>query len=286
MSTHNNNEYQLLQNKSLEHVRDVIRGEGYSDHTSGLVPGHLQCNLVMLPQQWVEDFKEFCLANPKPCPLAAVSQPGDPRLPALGENIDIRTDVPKYFIYRDGVLTDQVTDISSFWRDDLTIFAIGCSFTFEHALARAGIAMRHMDENSTVPMFRTSVETIAKGPFSGGMVVSMRPIKRSDIDRVMEICGGFPLSHGTPIHVGDPADIGIEDVDTPDWGQRIDIREDEVPVFWGCGVTPQAAIIRAKIPFCITHAPGSMLITDVDESYTGPFVSQASNASTRTENAL
>lgn len=275
MSANQMIEHDVLRHASLENVRDTIRHQYYTGHTSGLAAGHLQCNLVMLPQEWVDDFQEFCQENQKPCPLAAVSSPGSPRVPSLGEDIDIRTDVPQYFIYRDGVLREQVSDITDYWRDDLSIFAIGCSFTFEHALMKAGIAMRHIEANITVPMFLTTVETVAKGVFGGGTVMSMRPIKRGNVDMVLEICEGFPLSHGRPIHVGDPMEIGIRDISRPDWGDAMVIEEDEVPVFWGCGVTPQAAIMRAKIPFCITHAPGSMLIADVDETYIGPFVSRS-----------
>lgn len=263
-------DYHQLASADLQQVRVAIRNGQYCGHTSGLAAGRLQCNLVILPSAYVDDFKAFCLANPKPCPLAAVSSPSDFRLASLGADIDIRTDVPQYFIYHEGVLHQQVSDISDVWHDDLTTFAIGCSFTFEHALLEAGIPIRHMEKNTTVPMYRTSVETIAKGVFGGGMVVSMRPVAQENVDRVMEICAQFPLSHGTPIHVGDPAQIGISDIQNPDWGQAVPFSPGEVPVFWGCGVTPQAAIIRAKIPFCITHAPGSMLIADVDEQYTGP----------------
>lgn len=262
-------EYSTLKQAGLEEVRNIIRNGQYCDHTSGLVPGHLQCNLAILPNQWADDFREYCLANPKPCPLAGVSKLGDPHLPELGSNIDIRTDIPQYFIYRNGQMDQQVSNITDLWQDDFTVFAIGCSFTFEHALLRAGIAMRHMELNKTVPMFRTNIETEARGPFHGGMVVSMRPIKKTYLDQVMKICDGFPLSHGLPVHVGNPEEIGVSDIQKPDWGEAIDILPDEVPVFWGCGVTPQAAIIRAKIPFCITHAPGSMLICDVDETYCG-----------------
>jgi len=261
--------YQALKNANLAEVRNAFRNEQYSGHTSGLAPNHLQCNLAILPRRWAEDFREFCVSNPKPCPLAAYSEIGVPHLPKLGPDIDIRTDLPQYFIYRNGQMEQAVTNISAHWQEDFTVFALGCSFTFEHALVDAGIAMKHMALNTTVPMFRTNIDTVAKGPFQGGMVVSMRPIKKTDIDRVIKICDGFPLSHGRPIHVGEPEKIGITDIQNPDWGDAIAISADEVPVFWGCGVTPQAAIIRAEIPYCITHAPGSMLICDVDEAYTG-----------------
>lgn len=265
-------EYAALKDAPLEIIRESIRQQQYEGHTSGLAKGRLQCNLVILPKMYVDDFRAYCMANPKPCPLAAISTMGSPHLPDLGATLDIRTDVPKYFVYRNGVLSEQTNDISRHWRDDFTVFAIGCSFTFEHALVRAGIAMRHMDRNTTVPMFRTSLETIAHGPFHGGMVVSMRPIREADVERVKEICDGYPLSHGMPVHIGAPEEIGIDDVQNPDWGEAVPILPGEVPVFWGCGVTPQAAIMRAKIPFCITHAPGAMLVCDVEEAYTGSLI--------------
>lgn len=262
-------DYPSLVALELKEVREVIRRGHYRGHTSGLAEGHLQCNLTILPSEYKDDFWEFCLSNPKPCPLASVSELGVARLPDLGMEIDVCTDVPQYFVYRDGVLCEQVSNLSTLWHDDLTVFAIGCSFTFEHALLKAGISIKHIEQNITVPMFRTSIETVAKGPFHGGMVVSMRPIKNTDVDQVMKICEHYPLSHGTPIHVGNPGEIGIDDIQKPDWGNAVPISPNEVPVFWGCGVTPQAAIIRAKIPFCITHAPGSMLICDVAETYAG-----------------
>ena len=250
--------------------RRMIRDGLYSGHTAGLAKGNLQCNLAILPGELAEDFHAYCRLNPKACPLAGVSRPGDPSIPRLGEDVDIRTDAALYNIYCDGVLETQVTDLKTLWRDDLVAFAIGCSFTFEDALRKAGISMRHIDDNVTVPMFRSSIETVPSGPFQGGMVVSMRPIPETRLEEVFEICRKYPLAHGAPVHVGDPGAIGIAAIDSPDWGEAVDFRSDEVPVFWACGVTPQAAIMRSKPPLSITHAPGAMLIADVGE-YTGPI---------------
>jgi len=248
--------------------RRLIRKGGYSGHTAGLAKGNLQCNLAILPGDYADDFHTFCKLNPKACPLAGVSRRGDAHIPRLGEDIDIRTDAARYNIYRHGVLEREVNDLRGLWRDDLVAFAIGCSFTFEDALRKAGIAMRHIDSNVTVPMFRSSTETAPSGPFEGEMVVSMRPIPASRIDEVFDICANYPLAHGAPVHVGDPEAIGISDLNSPDWGEPVTFHEGEIPVFWACGVTPQAAIMRARPPLSITHSPGAMLIADVGEHTT------------------
>lgn len=243
--------------------RQAIRAGRYSGHTAGLAKGKLQCNLAILPGEFADDFLEFCRQNPKSCPLAGVSDPGNPVVPRLGRDVDIRFDAARYNIYRNGKLDGQVNDLKDLWRDDLVAFAIGCSFTFENALLEAGIAMRHIDCNVTVPMFRTTIETAKSGPFGGGMVVSMRPIPQERLEEVHAICRKFPLAHGAPVHAGDPGAIGIENLDRPDWGEPVAVGEDEVPVFWACGVTPQVAIEVAAPDFAISHAPGRMLIADI-----------------------
>lgn len=249
-------------------VRRAIRDGLYSGHTAGLAKGRLQCNLAIVPGDYATDFHTFCRSNPKSCPLAGISAPGETTIARLGADVDIRTDAARYNIYRFGKLEKQVIDLSDMWQEDLVAFAIGCSFTFENALRRAGIAMRHIDENVTVPMYRTTLETKPSGPFGGGMVVSMRPVPEDRLKEVREICGNYPLAHGTPVHTGSPEAIGIADLVAPDWGQPVEIRKGEVPVYWACGVTPQVAIMRAKLPLSITHAPGAMLIADVDERTT------------------
>jgi uncharacterized protein YcsI (UPF0317 family) len=243
-------------------ARLAIRRNQHRGPTSGLAPGFVQGNLAILPQAVAQDFLQFCRRNPKPCPLIGVSAPGDPRIPELAEDLDIRTDLPRYRVWRNGALVDEPTDILKWWRDDLVIFAIGCSFSFEQALIEAGIELRHMTCDCTVPMYRTSVETIAAGPFHGPLVVSMRPMKPADAIRAVQVTTRFPAVHGAPVHIGKPELIGIKDLGRPDWGDAVPVRDDELPVFWACGVTPQSVIMAARPEFCITHYPGAMLVTD------------------------
>jgi len=244
-------------------VRSAIRRGAWTAHTSGLADEHVQGNLVILPRQQADDFLLYCQRNPKPCPLLAVSEPGDPRLPSLGADIDIRTDLPRYRVWRQGELVDEPTDIAALWRDDLVSFVIGCSFSFEQALLEAGIPLRHVAQQRNVSMYRTHIATTPAGVFHGPMVVSMRPLKAADAIRAVQITSRFPSVHGAPVHIGDPSLIGIADLSRPDYGDAVDVRPDELPVFWACGVTPQAAIAQARPAFCITHAPGSMLVTDL-----------------------
>lgn len=246
-------------------VRDVIRRGRYDRHTAGLAPGKLQCNLAILPERHALDFLRFCQRNPKPCPVVGVSDSGDPMLPTLGHDIDIRTDVPRYRVFRDGALTSEVTDIRDLWQDDLVTVALGCSFTFENALIRAGIPVRHIERDQTVPMYSSNIDLVPAGPFGGKMVVTMRPIHRDRVKDAHTISAAFPQAHGAPIGVGDPADFGIADLDAPDWGEAVEVQPDEVPVYWACGVTPQNVLQAARLPLCITHAPGHMLIADVPE---------------------
>ncbi len=243
-------------------IRRRVRTAAITGHTSGLAPGHVQGNVVILPADLAGDFFRFCHRNPKPCPLLAVSEAGQPRLPSLGADLDIRTDVPRYRVWRDGALVDEPTDIAAYWRGDLVTFVLGCSFTFEQALLDAGIALRHVSLRRNVAMYRTTIATAPAGPFHGPLVVSMRPLKAADVVRATEITSRFPSMHGAPIHVGDPALIGIAELSRPDYGDPVPLSADEVPVFWACGVTPQAVVIAARPSFCITHAPGCMLVTD------------------------
>ena len=243
-------------------ARLAIRRNQHAGPTSGVAPGFVQANLAILPQALAQDFLQFCRLNPKPCPLIGVSAPGDPRVPALGEDLDIRTDLPRYRIWRNGALVEEPTDVLKWWRDDLVTFAIGCSFSFEEALLEAGIELRHMTCDCTVPMYRTSVETAAAGPFHGPLVVSMRPMKPAGAIRAIQITTRFPSVHGAPVHIGKPELIGIKDLGRPDWGDAVPVHEDEIPVFWACGVTPQSVIMAVRPDFCITHYPGGMLVTD------------------------
>ncbi len=243
-------------------ARRRVRSGRHTTHTVGMAPGHVQANLVILPRAQADDFLRFCQRNPKPCPLLAVSDPGSPALPELGSDLDVRHDVPRYRVWRDGELVDEPTDIEFLWSDDLVTFAIGCSFSFEQALMEAGVPLRHVEQGLNVAMYRTTVPTAPAGVFHGPLVVSMRPMVAADAIRAIQITSRYPGVHGAPVHLGDPALIGIPDLSRPDYGDPVDIRPDELPVFWACGVTPQSVVRAARPPLCVTHSPGCMLVTD------------------------
>jgi len=246
-----------------QRVRAQARAGTLSGHTAGLAPDLVQGNLMILPAEYAADFLLFCQRNPKPCPLLGVSAPGEVAFPGLGQDIDIRTDVPRYRVWRDGRLAEECADVQHVWRGDLVSFVIGCSFSFEQALLDAGVPLRHVAQGRNVAMYRTQVATTAAGRFHGPLVVSMRPMKAADAIRAVQITSRFPSVHGAPVHLGDPALMGIRDLAQPDYGDAVEILPDEIPVFWACGVTPQAVVQAAGLPFCITHAPGSMLVTDL-----------------------
>ena len=247
-------------------ARRAIRAGTYRAPTAGIAHGFVQGNLAILPASLAAEFQRFCHLNPKPCPLLAASAPGDFRLPTLAEDLDIRTDVPRYRVFRHGELVDEPTDIRAHWRDDLVAFVLGCSFSFEEALIEDGMELRHIASGSNVPMYRTSIATTPVGPFRGPMVVSMRPLRPDRAIRAVQITSRFPSVHGAPVHIGMPELVGIADLARPDYGDAVEVRADELPVFWACGVTPQAVIAAVKPPFSITHAPGAMLVTDLRNS--------------------
>jgi uncharacterized protein YcsI (UPF0317 family) len=236
----------------------VLRG-----HTSGLAGDHVQGNLVILPQAYAQDFARFCELNPKPCPVLGMAEPGDFAFPDLGEDIDIRSDLPMYRVWRNGVLSEEVADIRHLWQDDWVSFVIGCSFSFESALMDAGIPLRHVQQGKNVPMFKTHVPTQAVGVFHGPLVVSMRPMKPAAAIEAVQITARLPRVHGAPVHIGLPHDLGIADLMRPDYGDATEVLPEELPVFWACGVTPQAVVQQAQLPMVITHAPGAMLVTDL-----------------------
>ena len=245
-------------------ARALIRDGRHVRHTAGLAPGRLQANLAVVPEAAAADFLRFCLRNPRPCPVVSVGDPGDPCPPFLGE-VDLRTDLPRYRVWRDGAMADEPTDLRNWWRDDLVAVLLGCSFTFERALDAAGLTPRHWEEDRTVPMYRTAIRCRDAGRFKEGMVVSMRPYPAAALPKVREICARYPLAHGAPIHAGDPARIGIADLARPDYGEAVTIRPGELPVFWACGVTPQNVALEARLDLFIAHAPGHMLVTDIPE---------------------
>lgn len=251
---------------SPSELRSKIRAGEHIGNTSGAAPGFVQCNIVILPASHAHDFLRFCQLNPKPCPLVAVSEPGAATLPALGD-IDIRTDIPRYRVFRDGELAEEVSSISTFWRDDFVTFALGCSFSFEEALLADGLEVRNLSQQLNVPMYRTNIDCNASGVFSGKLVASMRPFRAADAIRAIQICSRFPAVHGAPIHLGDPRLIGIENLSQPDYGDAVHLNQEELPVFWACGVTPQVALQTARLPLAITHSPGCMLVTDMRNSH-------------------
>lgn len=247
-------------------VRAAIRSGQYTGHTTGLAPGSVQGNVVILPFEWADEFLRYCVANPKPCPVLAVGKPGSPFLPSLGEDIDIRSDVPRYRVFRDGAEVETPTDIAHLWCDDFVAFVLGCSFTFEHALLDAGLKLHHIEANRNVPMYVTNIQTNATEQFKGPMVVTMRSFKPKDAIAAVQITSLYPKVHGAPIHIGLPEAIGIDDLMQPSFGDAPNLHADELPVFWACGVTPQLAIAAARPPISITHFPGHMLVTDVRNS--------------------
>ena len=248
-------------------IRALCRSSDFNNQTSGLASGFVQCNVVILPADSATHFETFCKLNPRPCPLLASSaQPGAYQLPTLGNDIDIRTDLPQYRVWQNGQVVEQRNDITQLWQDDWVAFALGCSFSFEEALINAGIEIRNITEEVNVPMYRTHIDCSPAGPFEGKMVVSMRPMPAAEAIEAIQICSRYPSVHGAPIHLGNPGLIGIDDLGRPDFGDPVSLREDDIPLFWACGVTPQVALEAARLPLAITHEPGHMLVTDLKNS--------------------
>ena len=247
-------------------IRSLIRAGEYDGVTSGLANGHVQANLAVLPRDLAFDFLLFCQRNPQPCPILEVIEAGSVEPSFVAPGADISTDVPAYRIYEHGEMTGEYQSVADFWRDDLVSFLLGCSFSFEAAMSDSGIPLRHQEAGSNVPMYITNISTRPAGMFSGPMVVSMRPIPREQIVRAVQVTSRFPDTHGAPVHIGDPAAIGIRDIDNPEFGDAVEIRPGETPVFWACGVTPQAVALNCRPPLMITHAPGKMFITDRRDS--------------------
>jgi uncharacterized protein YcsI (UPF0317 family) len=247
-------------------LRRTIRAGEFQGQTSGRTPGFVQANFVALPKEFAFDFLSFCLRNPKSCPLLAVTDPGDPCPRNLAPGSDVRTDIPKYRVWRDGLLSEEIEDVQHLWSDDMVGFLLGCSFSWEHALEEAGYIPRHVAHGSTVPMYRTNVPNLQAGAFGGHLVVSMRPYKRNQIQHVAELTGCYAGAHGSPVHWGDSELLGIDRqtlLASPDWGDSVSVEKDDVPVFWACGVTPHTAIMDAKLPLVLTHSPGHMFVCDI-----------------------
>lgn len=257
-----------LAGKSPREIRELIRTNQFNGPTAGVARGYAQANLAVLKKEDAFSFLLFCQRNQKPCPLLDVTEPGSPIPSLVAPEGDIRTDIGSYRIYRNGELSEEVQDITPFWEDDMVGFLIGCSFTFEHALINNGIPIRHIDLGCNVPMYKSNIACTRAGKFDGNMVVSMRPVKEKDVVRAVQVTSRFPAVHGGPVHIGSPETIGIQDLAAPDFGDAVSVDAGEVPVFWACGVTPQAVAMHAKPELMITHSPGHMFVTDVsDEQY-------------------
>lgn len=250
-----------------QQLRAAIRRGDFTGPTAGECPGFVQTNVVIVPAAAASDFTLFCMRNPQPCPLVARTKLGNPCPEIAAADGDLRTDVPRYRVFRDGVLdAHEPHDVTDLWTSDAVGFLLGCSFTFERALVAAGVPVRHLEVGSNVPMYRTSIPCEAAGPFAGPLVVSMRPVPVPLVETAIAVTGAYPTQHGAPLHIGDPAVIGITDLDRPDFGDAVPIYEGEVPLFWACGVTPQLALLEAKLPWAITHSPGCMFVTDLFEA--------------------
>jgi len=252
-----------LRGMSPRDLRARIRRGEWDRPTAGLALGFAQANLVVLTREIAYDFLVFCQRNPKPCPLIEVTDPGNPEPVGAAPGADLRTDLPRYRVYRRGRVEAEETEITRYWRDDLVAFLLGCSFTFEGAMERAGLPVRHLEDGRNVPMYVTSIQCRPAGALHGPMVVSMRPLPESAVPRAVLVTGRYPRAHGAPVHVGDPAAIGVRDLAHPQFGDPPRIKPGEVPVFWGCGVTPQAVAMAATVDLMITHAPGHMFLTDL-----------------------
>ncbi len=253
-------------NRTGLEVRQACREGAWSGPTCGLAPGYAQANLVILPRDWAFDFLLFCQRNPQPCPLIEVTEAGSWTPVRSAPDGDLRSDLPRYRIWRNGELVDEPADVHRYWQDDLVSFLIGCSFTFESALLAAGLPVRHLELSRNVPMYRTNRACKPAGRFSGPLVVSMRPFQPADAIRAVQVSAAFPGSHGPPVHLGFPEQLGIADLGRPDYGDAVPVHPGELPVFWACGVTPQAALAAAKPPLAITHSPGCMFVTDLRDA--------------------
>jgi uncharacterized protein YcsI (UPF0317 family) len=252
-----------LKHATSAEVRAAARRGDLRSATHGLARGHVQANLVVLPARYAFDFFRFCFRNPKSCPLIDVTDPGDPEPKRAAPDADIRRDLPGYRIYRDGVLVDEVASIDKLWRRDHVAFLLGCSNSFDEILLRAGIPQRHLEgDDGRISVYESTVPCVPAGPFAGPVAVTMRPIPAKDVARVIEISSQYPIAHGGPLHVGDPAALGIADLSQVKWGKYNPLRPGDVPMYWACGVTPQAVAMAAKIPEMMTHAPGHMFVTD------------------------
>ena len=243
-------------------ARQLFR-DGLESTTSNWARGYAQANLVVLPKDDAYDFLLFCTRNPKPCPLLEVTEAGSPEPKTVAPGADLRTDLGGYRIYKKGELVEETKDITNWWQDDMVAFVLGCSFSFEEALVNAGVPVRHFEKSKDCPIYITTQQCVPAGRFSGPLVVTMRPVPSRLVGRAVTVTARFPSVHGSPVHIGNPEALGIKDINSVDYGDPPDIYPGEVPIFWACGVTPQAVALNSKPDLMITHIPAFMFITDV-----------------------
>lgn len=254
---------ETLRDTSGRQLRELIRSGAYKGHTMGLAEGYVQANLVILPKAYAFDFLVFCQRNPKPCPVLAVTDVGSPEVPDMAPGSDLRTDLPKYRVFEDGEPVATVDDVTPYWRDDLVGFLLGCSATFESSLLRAKVRLRHLELGVVPPVYVSGIACNPAGPFGGPMVVSMRPIRKNQVPRAALITSRYPATHGGPVHIGDPKSIGIDDLEGVIFGEPLLPSDDEMPVFWACGITPQIVAQNAKPELMITHFAGHLFVSDL-----------------------
>jgi uncharacterized protein YcsI (UPF0317 family) len=243
--------------------RAACRDGSFDGPTSGKCPGFVQANMVIVPADFADEFTEFCNLNPNACPILEILPAGGSEPVCIAAGADIRTDLPRYRVFRDGELVAEPTGVADIWRDDLVTFMLGCSFIAEEALLNAGLILPHIDGTGFVAMYRTTRACVPAGRFQGPMVVSMRPFAPDDADRAAAITARYPMAHGAPVLIGAPEELGIADLANPEYGREVSLAPGQVPVFWACGVTPQAALANARPPLAITHSPGHMFIADI-----------------------
>lgn len=243
-------------------VRDLITKGVITSSTSGMAAGYVQANLICLPKDYADEFYEFAKLNSQPCPVLEVFE-GEPVSKFLAPGAPVLSCIPWYNIYRNGKLEKTIPDATEYWTKDMVGFLIGCSYSFEEALLKNGIEIRHMTLGTPVPMFRTTIHCKPYGRFHGDYVVSMRPMTPENAQKAKEITEQFPNVHGGPVEIGDPAAIGIKDVNKPDYGMPVPFYDKEIPVFWACGVTPQFVVENVKPPIAISHKPGFMFVSDI-----------------------
>lgn len=257
-------ERRTLEGASPAEVRRAIREGRWRSNTKRLALGHHQANVTIVPERYAFDFMRFCFRNPKPLPLLEVTEPGEPVPRKSAPDADLRTDVGEYLVLRDGEVAERRHSIAELWRKDHVAFLTGCNLSLDRVMLEAGIPLPHLHSEEAFPaQYRSSIECTPAGAFRGPLVVSLRPVPDALVVPLVELTSRYALSHGAPVHIGDPAAIGVRDLAKVDWGRQNVMPPGHTPMFWACGITAQAAAIASRIPEMIVHAPGRLFVTDL-----------------------